>query len=179
MNRTSRSIQPRIARLNAITAHISPYAGGLAQETHHFVAELNAEAARRGTGVKYIALANRIEARGAIERASRQSTLGGWFLSCAIAAGFLNGEEAVLRLGNPVHRKKLRKRAKTKAGIRENHQAEQWLRNRTRARRAAEAGDAYIGPASIVPAKWPHAWIDGVYMPILNPHRPREATYLD
>jgi RNA polymerase sigma factor (sigma-70 family) len=54
--RTSRSIRNRVIR-GTITAHISPYANGMAPETLAFVAELNAEAARLNTGVTYAGLA--------------------------------------------------------------------------------------------------------------------------
>jgi hypothetical protein len=81
----------------------------------------------------------------------------------AIAAGYLEGEEAVLRRGNSQHRKKLRRHDKTKAGNRDKAAREQAIKNRDATRRIAEAGDAFIGPSAVVPGSWPKAWIDGVY----------------
>src|SRR5262245_21857281 len=60
-------------RKRSITAHISPYLGGLASETHQFVAYLNEEAARHKTRVRFVATANRIEAVGNLERAARSA----------------------------------------------------------------------------------------------------------
>ena len=170
MKRTSRSI---VAKLNALTVHISPYVSGLAPETHELVAVLNAD--RRRTGINFMALANRIEARGPIERAARQPTLCGEVLRRAIRAGFQEGEGVVLRRGNSLHRKTLRKRAKTKEGLRQRHQIERLIRNRDRVRDIAQVGEAFIGRHSLVPSSWPRAWIGGVYMPILNPHHPRDV----
>jgi hypothetical protein len=120
MKRTSRAITARLRRLRTITAHISPYVAGLAPETRDFVALLNAEAARLGTGVKYVALANKIEATGDIgHAASLATTMGGWFLSRGIGHGYLEGEEPVLQRGNSQWRKHLRRRDKTKAGMAE------------------------------------------------------------
>jgi RNA polymerase sigma factor (sigma-70 family) len=112
--RTSRSIRNRVIR-GTITAHISPYKNGLAPETLAFVAELNAEAERLNSGVKCIALANRIVATGDIHRAANCTTsLGGWFLRHAASARYFDGEEWALRVVNSQWRKELRKRAKRK-----------------------------------------------------------------
>ena len=117
---TSISIARRLARMRTVTAHISPYTNGLAPETRDFVAALNAEADRHGIEVKFVATANRIDATGDIEAAAKDPTTQiGWFLRRAIAAGYLEGKERVLRLGNSQHRKWLRKYAKTKAGMAE------------------------------------------------------------
>jgi hypothetical protein len=175
-SRTSLNIKSKIARLRTITAHISPYSGGLAPETRIFVDALNDESARRRTGIKYTATANKIKASGSIETAAKQSTLGGWFLRGAIRAGYLDGEETVLKRGNSEHRKKLRKRAKTKDGTREKAERDKAMRNRKTVRRIAETGDAFIGSSAVVPGSWPKAWIDGVYMPILHPEKPRDDT---
>jgi hypothetical protein len=79
------------------------------------VAELNAEALRLNTGVKYGALANKIEVTGDIHRAANCTTsLGGWFLRRAARAGYFDGEEWALRTVNSQWRKELRKRAKRK-----------------------------------------------------------------
>ena len=155
-------------------AHISSYAGGLAPETRVFVNALNAESVRGRIGVKYTATANKIEASGPIETASKQSTLGGWFLRGAIRAGYLDGEETVLKRGNSEHRKELRKRAKTKDGLREKAERDKAIRDRKKTRHIAEAGDAFIGPSSVVPGSWPKAWLHGIYMPILHPEKPRD-----
>jgi RNA polymerase sigma factor (sigma-70 family) len=111
--RTSRSVRNRIARGN-ITVHISPYANGMAPETHDFIAELNAEAERLNAGVQFLGLANRIEVTGDVEGAASSATLVGWFLSRAQKVGFFEGEEGVLRRGNSKVRKEIRKRAKRK-----------------------------------------------------------------
>ena len=112
--RTSRSIRNRVVR-GTITAHISPYANGLAPETLDFVAELNAEAERLNTGVKYVGLANKIEATGDVHCAANCPTsLGGWFLRRAAQARYFDGEEWALRVVNSQWRKELRKRAKRK-----------------------------------------------------------------
>src|SRR4029077_18753494 len=66
-SRPSRSIRNRI---NRITVHISPYVNGLAPETLPFVGELQAESDRLNIGVKYIALANKIEAEGDMQKAA-------------------------------------------------------------------------------------------------------------
>ena len=106
-----------------ITAHISPYLGGLAPETHDYVRHLNDEARRLKSGVSWIALDNRILAHGNINRALKfTQTLGAWALRRAISAGYLahkpqpfwetaaiEGEELVLRRGNSSHRKWLRR----------------------------------------------------------------------
>jgi hypothetical protein len=120
VTRTSRSIALKIARRRTITAHISPYANGMAPETFDWVAALNAEAERHGIGVKFTGLANKIEATGDIQGAANDhTTLCGWFLRRAIEAGYLGGEDEVMRTCNPEWRKELRKRAKTKAGMAE------------------------------------------------------------
>jgi hypothetical protein len=120
LKRTSLSIARRLKRLRTITAHISPYANGLAPETRVFVAALNAEAKRHGIDVEYVALANKIEARGDVARAAADpTTLGGWFLSQGIGAGYLEGQEPVMKRWNSEQRKHLRRRAKTKAGMAE------------------------------------------------------------
>ena len=112
--RTSRSIRRR-ATPGTMTVHISPYPDGLKPGTRDFIAEINAEAERLGTGVKYVATANKIEATGDIlAAAARTDTLGGWALSRAIRDGYLDGEDAVLRKGNSQWRKELRKRVKRK-----------------------------------------------------------------
>ena len=174
MKGTSQKIKRRITRLRAITAHVSPYANGLAPETRIFVEALNEEAARRNLAVKFTAFANRIEARGAIQSAAATNTLSGWFLRDAIRNGFLQGEEAVFRHGNSEWRKKLRKRAKTKDGIREKAERNKAIRDRKMTRHIAEVGDAFIGPSGVVPGSWPKAWLHGVYMPILHPEKPRD-----
>jgi hypothetical protein len=156
-----------------MTAHVSPYRDGLAPETRVFVGAMNVEAEHRDLGVKFIAFANRIEARGAIQSAAATDTLSGWFIRDAIRNGFLQGEETVFRRGNSEHRKHLRKRAKTKAGYAEQAARRQAVRDRDATRRIAEAGDAFIGASAVVPGSWPKAWINGVYMPILHPPRPR------
>ena len=101
-----------------ITGHISPNLNGLAPETHRFVASLNEEAARLGTGVRFTATANRILAIGGWGRAARSSTLGGWFLRQAIAAGYLEGEEPVLARGNSLHRGAVRRFEKNRGSDR-------------------------------------------------------------
>ena len=174
MKRTSTSIQLRLDRLRAITAHISPYASGLAPETHRFVAALNAEAVRLRTGVRYQALANRIEARGAIKvAASSPATLGGWFLKRALAVGYHEGAEAVLGRGNSYWRKQLRKRAKTRAGIASDAQIKALLGRRRKVQQIVKGGERYLGPLSIVPDNWPKAWVNGVFVPIKMPHELR------
>lgn len=150
MKSSSRIIRCKIARLRTITVHISPYANGLAPETRDVVAYINDEAERRRTGVKFRATANKIEATGPIEAAANTSTFGGLMLMEAIAAGYLEGEEAVLRRGNSQHRKKLRRHNKTKAGNRDKAAREQAIKNREGTRRIAEAADAFIGPSAIV-----------------------------
>jgi hypothetical protein len=111
-----------------ITAHISPYFGGLAPETHDFVLHLNEEAKRLRTGVSFIALANRILAHGNLYRATKvANTLGARLLRRAFADGFIahqpqprwetpgiKGEEVVLRRGNSQHRKELRRQEKNR-----------------------------------------------------------------
>ena len=175
MKRTSVAIQRKIARLRVITAHISPYANGLAPETRDFVEALNEEAKRLRTGMLFVALANRIEARGPIVAAARsKTTMGGWFLRGAIQAGYADGDEAVLRRGNSEHRKKLRKRAKTKDGMREKALRYKAIKDRMKTRHIVETGDAFIGPPGVVPGSWPKAWIHGVYMPILHPEKRRD-----
>jgi hypothetical protein len=170
MKRTSRIIQRKIDRLREIVAHISPYQSGLAPETRDFVAALNAEAARLRTGVKYIALANRIEARGSIERAAKRTdTLGGWFLSRAIAVGYLDGVEIVLRRGNSYQRKKLRKRNKTRAGRVMAAEAAGIMAERRRIWRIVETSEAFLGRSGHIPGHWPREWIHGVYMPRPQP----------
>jgi hypothetical protein len=130
-----------IYRQRKITAHISPYLGGLAPETHQFVADLNEEAKRHKTRVRFVATANRIEAIGNLERAARSNTLGGWLLRRALTAGYLEyekrpvwwldarsrqqldrqtdveieSEKPVLRRGNSQHRRKLRKLEKNRS----------------------------------------------------------------
>jgi hypothetical protein len=173
MQRTSRSIQRKIMRLRAITAHISPYVNGLAPETRDFVAALNQEAKRLGTGVRFTALANRIEVTGKIEAAAKSNTLGGWFLSGALRNGYGEGPEAVLRRGNSAWKGHLRKHAKTKDGERQRYERERFISNRERAKRIAEAGDAFFGRDAIIPGVYPKAWINGVYMPIFHPDRPK------
>ena len=166
MKGTSRKIRGRITRLRAMTAHVSPYANGLAPETRVFVEAMNAEAEYRNLGVKFIAFANRIEARGAIESAAASDTLLGWFVRRAIRDGYMDGPEAVFRRGNSEWRKTLRKRAKTKAGMREKAERNKAIQDRKKTRHIAEAGDAFVGPSGVVPGSWPKAWIHGVYMPI-------------
>jgi hypothetical protein len=144
---------------------------GLAPETREFVARLNEEAKRRGTGVHYTALANRVEVAGNIEAAARsKSTLGGWFLRRAIDAGCLEGEAGVLRRGNSEWRGRLRARAKTKAGKRDRAALEATSRVSRRVMRASEAGEAWLGSASLIPSNYPRTWANGVYAPILYPH---------
>ena len=110
------STRPAMVRL-AATMHISPYQGGLAPETRDFIDELNAEAAEDGIDVKYVGLANRIEARGDIndiKRAAAADNLGGWFLRGGRKVGYFQGEHGVLKAGNAQWRKRLRKLAKRK-----------------------------------------------------------------
>jgi hypothetical protein len=172
MKRTSRNIQRKIERLRAITAHYSPYANGLAPETRRFVEALNEEAKRLHTGVRYIALANRIEAKGAIETAARsKTTLGGWFLRQAIDNGYLEGEGAVLRRGNSFWRKQLRRRAKTKTGRKEKALIEAAMRDRISFRDAVEAAERKFGDGGILPSNWPRRWINGVYSPAMPRRR--------
>ncbi len=115
-----------------ITAHISPYVAGLAPETRRFVGHLNGEAVRHKIGVRFIATANRILAHGNLERAARSATMGGWFLRSAIASCYIahqplprwetpaiEGEEAVLRRGNSLHRKELRRQEKNRPPVKE------------------------------------------------------------
>jgi hypothetical protein len=118
-----------------ITAHISPYLGGLAPETHHFVAELNKEAIRLKLPVRFTATANRILATGDLKRAAKSATLGGWTLRRAIKNGYLDqerrrvwlmrairrqsdseieGERLVLKRGNSQRRGKLRRYEKNR-----------------------------------------------------------------
>jgi len=171
MKRTSRSIQRKTVRYRAITTHILPYENGLARETHDFVGELNVEAARLRTGVRYIATANRIEARGDIDRAARfTSTLGSWFLQRSIAAGYVEGEAAVLQRGNSYWRAKLRKRAKTKGARIKEKQIQKLLDDRLRLRHKIEDSDALLGSLAIVPAHWPKKWRHGLPMPLREPH---------
>ncbi len=183
MRRTSTAIKLRLDRLRAITAHISPYASGLAPETRAFVAYLNAEAVRLRTGVTYLALANRIEAKGAIKAAAaRPATLGSWFLKRALAVGYHEGAEAVLRRGNSSWRKELRRRDKRKAGIVAAAEATALLARDKKHRRIVEDADRCLGPLAIVPENWPKAWIDGLHMPIMEPHHQRpinRRTVLD
>ena len=174
MKGTSRKIKRRITRLRAITAHVSPYPSGLAPETRKFVEAINDEAERHKLKVKFTALANRIEVSGAIESAAASDTLLGWFVRRAIRDGYLDGPEAVFRRGNSEWRKTLRKRAKTKAGMREKAERNIAIRDRKTTRHIAEAGDAFVGPSGVVPGSWPKAWIHGVYMPILHPEKPRD-----
>jgi RNA polymerase sigma factor (sigma-70 family) len=107
------STRPAMDRLAVIT-HISPYQGGLAPETRDFIEELNAEAAEDGIDVKYVGLANRIEAKGDIESATAADNLGGWHLREARKVGYFEGEHRVLKAGNAQWRKRLRKLAKRK-----------------------------------------------------------------
>jgi hypothetical protein len=174
MKRTSRSIQRKIIRLRAITAHISPYINGLAPETREFVVALNQEAKRLGTGVRFTALANRIEVAGKIEAAARSSTLCGWFIRRALNDGYADGEEIVLRRGNSYWKKHLRKRDKTKLGRQLRAEQDRAIAKRQRARRIVESGDVLFGRDAIIPGTYPKAWIDGVYMPILHPDRRRD-----
>lgn len=181
MKRTSRII---VAKLDLLTAHISPYADGLARQTHDFVAELNAEALRRNTGVRWRATANKIEAYNAnpgddpeaIGWAARdRTTLGGWFLRQAIAAGYLEGEAVVLRRGNSHHRKELRKQAKTRGAIAKAEAIQQLMDDRLKLRHKVEDADARLGPLAIVPASWPKKWLHGLPMPLREPHnRPKK-----
>jgi hypothetical protein len=118
-----------------ITAHISPYLGGLAPETHHFVAELNKEAVRLKLPVRFTATANRILATGDLKRAANSATLSGWTLRRAIKNGYIDherrrvwlkrairrqtdseieGEAPVLKRGNSQHRGKLRRYEKNR-----------------------------------------------------------------
>jgi len=99
--------------------------------------------------------------------------MGGWFLRGAIEAGYADGDEAVL-IGNSEHRKKLRKRAKTKDGMREKALRYKAIKDRMKTRHIVETGDAFIGPPGVVPGSWPKAWIHGVYMPILHPEKRRD-----
>jgi hypothetical protein len=180
MKRTSRII---VAKLDALTAHISPYAGGLARETHRWVEELNAEAVRASTGVRYRALANKIEAYNAdpgtdpeaIGWAARdRTTLGGWFLRQAIAAGYAEGEAVVLRRGNSHWRRHLRKDAKTRAARDKADAIQQLMDDRLKLRHRVEDADACLGPLAIVPASWPKKWLHGLPMPLREPHnRPK------
>jgi hypothetical protein len=91
-----------------------------------------------------------------------------------LRAGYLDGEETVLKRGNSEHRKELRKRAKTKDGLREKAERDKAIRDRKKTRHIAEAGDAFIGPSGVVPGSWPKAWLHGIYMPILHPEKPRD-----
>jgi hypothetical protein len=182
MKRTSRSIQRKIVRLSALTVHISPFMNGLAPETYDFVAALNAEAARRKTGVEYVALANKIQARcksdpEALERAARsQGTLGGWFLRQGLVAGHAEGEEVVLRRGNSQHRKKLRKEAKTKAQRDFDAAVQELIDERLKFRWKIEDIDPRV-TGGIVPANWPKAWVGGHYRPLNEPHnRPKRMS---
>jgi hypothetical protein len=118
-----------------ITAHISPYLGGLAPETHRFVSELNKEAIRHKLPVIFTATANRILATGDLKRAANSATLSGWMLRRAIKNGYLDherrrvwlkrairrqtdseieGEKPVLKRGNSLHRRKLRRSEKNR-----------------------------------------------------------------
>jgi hypothetical protein len=118
-----------------MTAHISPYLGGLAPETHNFVAELNKEAIRHKLPVRFTATANRILATGDLKRAANSATLSGWTLRRAIKNGYLDherrrvwlkrairhqtdseieGERPVLKQGNSQHRGKLRRYEKNR-----------------------------------------------------------------
>ena len=106
-----------------ITAHISPYFGGLAPETHDYVRYLNDEARRRKSGVIWIALRNRILVHGDLNRALKSTaSLGTLMLRDALSAGYLahkpqpfwetaaiEGEEPVLRRGNSSYKKELRR----------------------------------------------------------------------
>jgi hypothetical protein len=91
-----------MSKQHKITAHISPYIDGLAAETHEFVAYLNEEAAKHKTRVRFVATANRIEAIGNLERAAKSSTLGGWLLRRALAAGYLATEKKTVWLYRPI-----------------------------------------------------------------------------
>jgi hypothetical protein len=174
MKQTSLAIRYKINRLRAITAHISPYLNGLAPETYDFVAALNAEASRLGTGIRYIATANRIEAVGEIERAAAsKATLGGWFLRQGLAVGYADGEGTVLRRGNSEHRKKLRKRDKTPAGRAFNDEVKALMDRRLKLRHAIENADALLGRGGYIPGHWPKWWRHGFYMPIAQPHNAR------
>jgi hypothetical protein len=175
MKRTSRTI---VAKLDALTAHISPYAGGLARETHRWVEELNAEAIRASTGVRYRALANKIEAYNAdpgadpeaIGWAARdRTTLGGWFLRQAITAGYAEGEAVVLRRGNSHHRKQLRKQAKTRDAQARDDEIQRLIDKRMEFRWRVEDVDRRVVGA-IVPGNWPKRWIGGRYSPVKELH---------
>lgn len=85
-----------------ITAHISPYLGGLAPETHHFVSELNREATRLKLPVRFTAMANRILATGDLKRAAKSHTLSGWTLRRAIKNGYLAHERRPVWLNRPI-----------------------------------------------------------------------------
>jgi hypothetical protein len=114
----SERIRRRIARFRTITTHISPYTNGLAPETREFVAELNKDSERHNLGVKFTALANKIEATGDIQGAASTRTLVGWFLGRAVKNGYLEGEDSILQSGNSQWRRTLRRIDKTKAGMR-------------------------------------------------------------
>jgi hypothetical protein len=184
MKYTSWIIQRKLERLRTITAHISPYPGGIAPETRDFVAFLNDEAARHKTGMEFTALANRIEARGPVGKAAlSKTTLGGWFLAGAIAAGFIDGEDgekAVLRRGNSYHRKKLRKQEKTREGRDAAEKIQRALDRRLELRHSIEDTEVALGRSGHIPGHWPRQWRGGIYMPVLHPHnarvRPKATT---
>jgi hypothetical protein len=177
MKYTSWIIQRKLERLRTITAHISPYSGGLAHETRDFVAVLNAEAAKHETGMEYTALANRIEARGPVGReALSRTTLGGWFLHRALAVGFVDGkdgERVVLKRGNSYVRKKIRKWDKTRAGRDTAEEIQRVLDRRLELRESVEATERRLGRAGHIPGHWPREWRHGFYMPITQPHNAR------
>jgi hypothetical protein len=116
---TSISIARKAARMRTIGVDISPYP--LAPATGEFVAALNADAKRHGFEVTFTARTNWIEITGEDieEAASDPTTLVGWFLHRARAAGYLEGKEQILRRANSEWRRYLRRHAKTKAGIAE------------------------------------------------------------
>ena len=78
----------------------------------------------------------------------------------------------MLRRGNSSWRKELRRRDKTKAGI----AAKVLLARDQKHRRIVKNGDDYLGKMPIVPGDWPRVWIDGLRMPIVQPHHQRNKS---
>jgi hypothetical protein len=174
MKRTSLLIKNRLKQ-GKLATHITP--GGLADETYDFVEELNREAEREVLDVRYAANVNTIEVSfgdvGALEDAARSRTLGGWFLRRSIQNGHLEGLETVLKRLNSDHRKYLRKRDKTNAGMAERDGIQDAIDARLDFRKRikdCENSIAELGLDGIVPARWPRLWRNGLFSPVQEPH---------
>jgi hypothetical protein len=169
MKRTSLVIKTKLA------AHITP--GGLADETYDFIDELNREAERTEDPLRYVGTANQIEVRfpdaGAFVSTAKSRTLAGWFLRRAMANGYIEGLETVLKRQNSDHRKYLRRHAKTKAGMQQTEDIQKAIDTRLAMRHRIEDFERSID--AIVPGKWPRLWRAGVFMPVIEPHNRSRA----